>query len=879
MNLGVYTSAQYNDDVNYAEKGALADEVIGMGVDAGFMWPATPQSSVYLDAGVGYLKYLEHSQYDRLELSPNSVLNWDVAIKDVKMSFFDQFSYDQQVVSEPSLAGVAISGAQALVAGVVTHPSGLVCIRTDVGGAYRWDRPNSRWIALNDSFAFTNRDCFGCESLAIDPNNANVFYYAGGQGRLGDANPGAILKSTNGGGAWSKLAFSATIAIDGNADRRWAGERLAVDPANSQNVLFGSRQNGLWRSINGGTNWTQVASIPTASDYYGVQSVEFDPLNPGTVYAAVSGFGVYQSVNHGATFASIGGATSPRRLKVAPNGTLWHTHGAGVGKYAGGIWTTYTPGSTASDIYCGLAVNPSNSLDILVGRSECFTGSEKIYRTTNGGTNWTQLNNSYSSPVPWFSNWGSMWTCNLAFDPLNTNVAWCAQWRTANLNMNPSWVIQETGHEEDCVTALLAPPSGPYELLTGSWDDDGFALTNLNVYPGKTLGVGNNYANNTWGMAYQRTAPRNMLRIAADNYNGGAGLNLAKSTDGGATWSRLNNFPTTNFPVQCAISATDSNKMVVIGSSLYSTDPTGNTWPGSYTNTSPWLYSANGGTTWLPITGLPAPPRYTGQPWPAIDLAADGADGNKFYYYDYSSSTGKLYVSSDGGHTFPEVHGAPPGSTWISWWQLKACPNVAGDLWLSLDCDSPTWESSTRYPLTEGIYHSTNGGTNWTKLGTVGRTWAFGFGLPTAVGGPATIFMYGRTHGTTQDSLYRSADFGQSWVNILSPTNQLSDFPSVVEGSWQTVGRVFVGTGGRGVFYGTDCSTELTSLGAQTSGYAFTITGVSNLSVIVETCTNLTAGAWQPIGTNPMTSSPFYFTDPKWTNSPLRFYRVSASPR
>jgi hypothetical protein len=107
MNLGVYTSAQYNDDVNYAEKGALADEVIGMGVDAGFMWPATPQSSVYLDAGVGYLKYLEHSQYDRLELSPNSVLNWDVAIKDVKMSFFDQFSYDQQVVSEPSLAGVA----------------------------------------------------------------------------------------------------------------------------------------------------------------------------------------------------------------------------------------------------------------------------------------------------------------------------------------------------------------------------------------------------------------------------------------------------------------------------------------------------------------------------------------------------------------------------------------------------------------------------------------------------------------------------------------------------------------------------------------------------------------------------------------------------
>ena len=105
--LGFYVSEQYNDNINYAQTGALADEISEVGCNSMFTWPATPQSSLYLNAGGSYVKYLNHSEYDRLELAPDSVLNWDVGLEDGSLSFFDQFSYSQQVVSQPSITGMA----------------------------------------------------------------------------------------------------------------------------------------------------------------------------------------------------------------------------------------------------------------------------------------------------------------------------------------------------------------------------------------------------------------------------------------------------------------------------------------------------------------------------------------------------------------------------------------------------------------------------------------------------------------------------------------------------------------------------------------------------------------------------------------------------
>ena len=64
------------------------------------------------------------------------------------------------------------------------------------------------------------------------------------------------------------------------------------------------------------------------------------------------------------------------------------------------------------------------------------------------------------------------------------------------------------------------------------------------------------------------------------------------------------------------------------------------------------------------------------------------------------------------------------------------------------------------------------------------------------------------------------------------------------------------------------------SFGVRTTQFGFTITGSSNLVVVVEASTDLASPTWQPLATNTLTGSPLYFSDPQWTNYPARFYRL-----
>jgi hypothetical protein len=64
------------------------------------------------------------------------------------------------------------------------------------------------------------------------------------------------------------------------------------------------------------------------------------------------------------------------------------------------------------------------------------------------------------------------------------------------------------------------------------------------------------------------------------------------------------------------------------------------------------------------------------------------------------------------------------------------------------------------------------------------------------------------------------------------------------------------------------------SFGVQTNRFGFTISWATNISVVVEVCTNLANPVWQPIQTNTLTGGASYFSDPQWENYRSRFYRV-----
>ncbi len=65
------------------------------------------------------------------------------------------------------------------------------------------------------------------------------------------------------------------------------------------------------------------------------------------------------------------------------------------------------------------------------------------------------------------------------------------------------------------------------------------------------------------------------------------------------------------------------------------------------------------------------------------------------------------------------------------------------------------------------------------------------------------------------------------------------------------------------------------SFGVRSNQLGFTITGSSNLVVVIEACTNLANPTWSPVQTNTLNGNSLYFTDPNWTNYSSRFYRVT----
>lgn len=64
------------------------------------------------------------------------------------------------------------------------------------------------------------------------------------------------------------------------------------------------------------------------------------------------------------------------------------------------------------------------------------------------------------------------------------------------------------------------------------------------------------------------------------------------------------------------------------------------------------------------------------------------------------------------------------------------------------------------------------------------------------------------------------------------------------------------------------------SFGIGTNGFGFTITGTSNLVIVVEASPALADPAWSALSTNTLTGGSSYFSDSQWTNYPARFYRL-----
>ncbi len=64
------------------------------------------------------------------------------------------------------------------------------------------------------------------------------------------------------------------------------------------------------------------------------------------------------------------------------------------------------------------------------------------------------------------------------------------------------------------------------------------------------------------------------------------------------------------------------------------------------------------------------------------------------------------------------------------------------------------------------------------------------------------------------------------------------------------------------------------AVGVKPAQFGFTVTGTSNIVVLVEASTTLANPIWSPLATNTLSTGSAYFSDPEWANYPGRFYRL-----
>lgn len=662
--------------------------------------------------------------------------------------------------------------------------SGVVYARTDVGGAFRWDNGNSRWVPLLDWVSDEQTGFLGVESLAIDPKAARNIYMLVGIDYFNGGKT-AILRSTDYGATFTTIDVTSQFKAHGNGMGRQNGERLVVDPGSSNVLYVGTRRNGLFKSTNSGSSWSQVTSLPvsTTPNDNGISVVMADPgsVSGGVaqrLFVGVSRYGsvganFYRSDNAGASFSAVSGAPSglmPQRAAFDGAGNLYVTYANGAGphgnesgtepvnsgqiwKYtiSNGAWTNVTPSGVTAG-FSGISVDPNNAQRLVASTVNYWgpqgaTNGDHVFISTNGGASWTDVVSRgfamNTGGIDWIAGAKIHWAGTASFDPFNTKSVWLTSgngvFKTSDIDAaTTTWTFVTKGLEETVPLQAVSIPGGP--MLSALGDVDGFRHYNTATYTNPmyspTMGT-------TTGLAVADANTNSVVRVGSKMYT---------SANGGVNWSQVSMNGTKGL---VALSAS--------ASALLHTPE----------NSSTMYRSTNMGGNWSAVGGLNV---QNARP------VADPSNANKFYVYN--PGNGSFMISTDAGASFWQFNTLATGGSDV----IRAAPGREGDIWVPL--------------YGGGLARTTSSGWQFTNLPNVSYCAAVGFGKAASGATYPTVFIWGTVGGVR--GLFRSTDAGANWSRINDNAHQYGGVGNgrFVVGDMNTFGVVYMSTAGRGIVVG-----------------------------------------------------------------------------
>jgi len=587
---------------------------------------------------------------------------------------------------------------------------------------------------------------------------------------------------------------------------------------NDSIVLAGTRNNGVYRSLNGGTSW-----MPTTLTAASVNDIVFHPSIPLTVYAATKE-GLYVSYDGGTswTLTSLTIPTSTIAIYAQAPLIMFAGDGRQTLQGSSGVYKTTDGGLSWMNLSTGLTVSKSitalaiDTTDVVAGMT-VYAGTDNagVYSTNDGGNTWNPfvkntglvglgLRIHFLSILPgtgltagtssgeYFCPGGTQWI-RFTGTSIDDSVIQCS-FTLGDTAATDTFYIGTKGNEE--TFPPMPVKGGLYRTTTlgvtwtplfkSSLDVNSIFIPASNAQKIYLATSGGIYLSSDAGTSWVRSNTGMMNSIArtiavvnstkeyliAGVYGGG----VLKSTNAGATWIPSNS-GIENPYIRAIVADPKNNATLYAGSvyGLYKSADTGNTWQKvslssiAHDSLSPFNNNSEDGT-----------------------VKISPVDSHNLFV---AALTGEFLSSSDGGVTWNSL--TPPqkvlsplveniefdpinastlyfsaNGVWKSTDLGKTWASITGDLPLNvsvggtiypllgfhprIDPKNPNvlFLSTMANSMLNNEYKTTNGGLNWTSLNAVGFDIAFD---------PAqssTVFCAG------SNGILRSPDAGMTWTKI-----------------------------------------------------------------------------------------------------------------
>ncbi len=280
------------------------------------------------------------------------------APQQIDAKYFDGMKYRS--------VGPSRGGRSTAITGIPDKPFTFF-MGTTGGGVWRTDDAGTSWNNITDGQIATG----SIGAITVADSDPNVIYMGTGSAcTRGNISPGVgMYKSTDQGKTWS---FSGLKSAGQMA-------KIIVHPSDPNLVyvavlgnIFGpNAERGLFKSTDGGNNWTKSLFI---SDETGVIDIAMNPENPRILYAAA-----WRGERK--PYAMIDGGKEGGIYRSNDSGDSWK-------KLEGGLPTGLL-GRIA------VAVSPANPLRVwaLIQAAEEESGG--LYLSEDGGTSWKRINRDH----------------------------------------------------------------------------------------------------------------------------------------------------------------------------------------------------------------------------------------------------------------------------------------------------------------------------------------------------------------------------------------------------------------------------------------------------------------------------------------------------